>query len=49
MPRVDDDDYDLLSPDLNRDPEKGSTRTTQTGGSLYLLRQVATKGWVFFL
>ena len=25
------DDYDLLSPDLDRDPERGSTRTTRPG------------------
>ena len=48
MPRGDDDDYDVLSPDLNRDPEKGSTRTTQTRGSLYRLHLIAIKGWDFF-
>jgi hypothetical protein len=47
MPRVNDDDYELLIPDFTRDPEKGSTRTTQAGGSLYRLCLVVAKWWVF--
>jgi len=31
------DDYDLLSPTLNRDPDSGSPRTTQTGVRLQRL------------